>query len=218
MSLIVRASDQSFLVVFDDAITDRATADVRRLHAWLADDPIAGVVDVHPAFATVLVRFDARRHEPATVERELARRLASLGEHAATDPASFEIRVRYGGSDGPDLDEVAAATDLSAADVIAAHAGAVYRVAFIGFSPGFPYLTGLPPRLATPRRATPRRRVPAGSVAIAGMQAGIYALASPGGWNVIGRTDLSLFDDARTRPALLAPGDFVRFVPEAVPR
>jgi KipI family sensor histidine kinase inhibitor len=218
VSLIVRASDQAFLVVFDDAITPAAAADVRRLHAWLASEPIPGVVDTHPAFATVLVRFDARRHEPATVERELALRLASLREHAAPEPASFAIRVRYGGEDGPDLDEVASATGLRAREVIEAHAGAAYRVAFLGFSPGFPYLTGLPACLATARRSTPRRRVPAGSVAIAGMQAGIYPVASPGGWNVIGRTDLSLFDAARPRPALLAPGDLVRFVPEDAPR
>jgi 5-oxoprolinase (ATP-hydrolysing) subunit B len=208
----VRASDQSFLVVFDEVITDRAADHVRRLHAWLRDEPIPGVVDVHPAYATVLVRFDLRRHDPREIEHALASRVASLRDHPVPEPRSFVVPVRYGGADGPDLAEVASATGLGEGEVVAAHAAAVYRVAFLGFSPGFPYLTGLPAGLTTARRAAPRRLVPAGSVAIAGTQAGIYPLASPGGWNLIGRTDLALFDAERNPPALLAPGDLVRFV------
>jgi KipI family sensor histidine kinase inhibitor len=120
--------------------------------------------------------------------------------------------VRYGGEYGPDLREVAEATGLDEDDVVAVHAGAAYEVRFIGFSPGFPYLAGLPERLVTPRREAPRRHVPAGSVAIAGAQAGIYPCDSPGGWNIIGRTPFVLFDPALPAGAILAPGDRVRFV------
>jgi KipI family sensor histidine kinase inhibitor len=123
------------------------------------------------------------------------------------------IPVRYGGADGPDLLEVSRLTGLTVPEVIAAHSGASYEVRFVGFSPGFPYLSGLPEKLHMPRRETPRKSVPAGSVAIAGAQAGIYPVRSPGGWNVIGRTDLVLFDAAKDPITTLAPGDRVRFEP-----
>ena len=208
---IVRAADRAFLVVFDDAITREAGVGVRALHAWLAAEPLDGQVDLHPAYASLLVRFDPVATDPEPLERDLSARVAHLAGRTAAPGRTIEIPVRYGGEDGPDLAEVAAASGLTEPEVIAMHAGATYEVRFLGFSPGFPYLVGLPPVLATPRRATPRIRVAAGSVAIGGAQTGIYPLASPGGWNVIGRTRLALFDPAREDPALLAPGDVVRF-------
>lgn len=213
----MRASDQAFLVVFDESITRAAGEGVRRLHAWLRAQPVTGTLDLHPGYATLLVRFDGRRVAPAAIERELAARLDGLADHPAPEPRSFDVPVRYGGDGGPDLEEVARATGLCAAEVVAKHAAADYTVRFLGFAPGFPYLDGLPADLATARRSAPRRRVAAGSVAIAGMQAGIYPVASPGGWNVIGRTDLALFDAERQTPALLSPGDRVRFVVERRP-
>lgn len=213
MIRLVRASDQAFLVVFDDAMTQAAGVRVRRLHAWLAREPIVGLVDLHPAYATLLVRFNALECHPDAIEREIKTRVLGLDDHPAPEPRSFDIPVRYGGEFGPDLAQVAAAVGLSEAEVVAAHAGATYQVRFLGFSSGFPYLEGLPESLVTARRQTPRRRVAAGSVALASGQAGIYPLASPGGWNVIGRTELVLFDVTRPSPALLAAGDVVRFVP-----
>ena len=125
------------------------------------------------------------------------------------------IAVRYGGADGPDLDEVAALHGLRPSDVVDLHAGATYRVFFLGFAPGFAYLGPLPAELVTPRRATPRERVPAGSVAIAGEQTGVYPFETPGGWQLIGRTEERLWDldPDRRSPALLQPGDSVRFRP-----
>jgi KipI family sensor histidine kinase inhibitor len=128
-------------------------------------------------------------------------------------PREIVIPVVYGGADGPDLAEVARHAGMTADEVVAAHSGAAYDVFFLGFQPGFAYLGGLPPALATPRRDTPRVRVPAGSVGIGGAQTGIYPAASPGGWNLIGRTAVTLFDPHADAPALLAPGDRVRFVP-----
>lgn len=215
---LVPASDRAFLVVFHDAITEAAGNDVRILHAWLRDDPPDALVDLHPAYATLLVRYDPLRCDPETMARELRRRADSLAGREEPAPRSFEIAVRYGGDDGPDLADVAEATGLREQDVVAAHAGAAYEVRFIGFVPGFPYLVGLPQLLHTARRGTPRTLVAAGSVAIAGAQAGIYPVASPGGWNVIGRTDFGLFDPTRRDPATLAAGDRVRFRPvKAVP-
>jgi len=124
-----------------------------------------------------------------------------------------EIPTYYGGEAGPDLDQVAEICGLTPPEVIARHSAALYTVACIGFSPGFPYLTGLPAELHLPRRAIPRISVPAGSVAIAGGQAGIYPASSPGGWHLIGRTQIPLFSPMEEPPTRLKPGDRVRFVP-----
>jgi KipI family sensor histidine kinase inhibitor len=207
---LVPASDRALQVVFDDAITTAAGNDVRALHAWLRDDPPDALVDLHPAYATLLVRYDPLRCDLDTMAREIGRRAGSLAGRRETARRSFEIPVRYGGENGPDLSDVAKAAGLREQDVVAEHAGAAYDVRFIGFLPGFPYLAGLPERLHTVRRESPRTSVPAGSVAIAGAQAGIYPVASPGGWNIIGRTDFLLFDPTRRVPATLAPGDRVR--------
>jgi inhibitor of KinA len=176
-----------------------------------------------PAHASILVPFD-----PLAISLEdaievagsalaagevLVGDVAAGGSAAAGEPAPIEIPVRYGGADGPDLDEVADLHGLSPADVVELHASAAYRVLFLGFAPGFGYLGGLPAALATPRRASPRERVPAGSVGIAGGQTAVYPLAMPGGWQLIGRTDTILFDPGRPDPALLRPGASVRFVP-----
>lgn len=212
MARLVHASDRALLVVFDDAITVASGHDVRVLHEWLRDDPPEALVDLHPAYATLLIRYDPLRCDPQALAVEIDRRAASLSGRPERSSRSFEIPVRYGGAYGPDLAEVARVTGLGEDEVVALHAGGVYDVRFVGFSPGFPYLAGLPERLHTPRRESPRPQVPAGSVAIAGPQAGIYPVPSPGGWNVIGRTDFSLFDPTRENPATLASGDRVRFL------
>lgn len=124
-----------------------------------------------------------------------------------------ELRVEYGGSAGPDLATLAARAGLHPDDYVTRHAAIEYRVAFIGFQPGFPYLRGLPPALQSPRRATPRTRVPPGSIAVGGAYTGIYPAAGPGGWQLIGRTDAVLFDPMHDTPCLFMPGDRARFIP-----
>ena len=212
MARLVTASDCALLVIFDDAITPAAGREVRLLSAWLREDPPTGLVDVHPAYASVLVRYDPLRCDPEALAGDLARRAGSLAGRPEPAPRTFTIPVRYGGEDGPDLPSVAKSAGLSETDVVVAHAGASYEVRFIGFSPGFPYLAGLPESLRSARKDQPAKRVPAGSVAIAGAQAGIYPRPSPGGWNVIGRTSFVLFDPADGAGPTLAPGDRVRFV------
>ena len=173
---------------------------------------IRGILNFHPAYSSVLVDFDPRLRGFAELEA-LLRELAAAGSGADAIERMVEIPVRYGGEYGPDLEDVARHTGLSAARVVELHSSAEYLVHFLGFSPGFPYLGGLPAELATPRLAAPRKLVPGGSVAIGGSQTGVYPVDSPGGWRIIGRTPLRLFDAEASPPALLAMGDSVRFRP-----
>jgi len=208
------ASDRSLLVSFGAAISPEAQRQVTRLTHAL--DGVRGILNLHPAFVSVLIDFDPRLRTHAEVEA-LVRRTGSAGGLAAgeskTEPTRLvEIPVVYGGAGGPDLEDVARHAHLSPDEVVALHSSAEYEVAFVGFSTCFPYLSGLPGALATPRLTAPRKHVPAGSVAIGGAQAGVYPLASPGGWRLIGRTPLRLFDPAGEPPALLRMGDRVHFV------
>jgi KipI family sensor histidine kinase inhibitor len=168
------------------------------------------VVEVVPGMNNLTIVFD-----PLEADYEaLAAQLESgwdAAEAADMDSAEIEIPVRYGGADGPDLAALAEHTGLSVDEVVKRHTQAEYIVFFLGFQPGFAYLGGLDPALAMPRRAEPRLEVPAGSVGIGGVQTGIYPAASPGGWQLLGRTELTLFDPARNPPTLMQPGDRVRF-------
>lgn len=178
--------------------------------AALAADPPPGLTATVPAVASLLVCFDPLTTDHAAVE---ARLRAALGQGPAGAPAGrlVTIPVAYGGPDGPDLTEAAEALGLTPAELVALHCAAPYRVMMIGFAPGYPYIGPLPPALSIPRRATPRAAVPPGSVAIAAGLTGIYPARLPGGWHLIGRTGLRLFDPAADPPALLAPGDQVQF-------
>jgi KipI family sensor histidine kinase inhibitor len=181
---------------------------------------LIGVVAVVPAYATVAIHFEPRAIVTPRGESPMAIVARWIEEIAASDlvatarsPQTHALPTGYGGKLGPDLAFVAEQASLSPADVIERHAAASYRVAAVGFTPGFGYLAGLPRELATPRRATPRLVVAAGSVAIGGDHSGVYPLDSPGGWNVIGRTSVRLFDPSREPAALLAMGDHVHFEP-----
>jgi inhibitor of KinA len=170
-----------------------------------------------PAAASVLVPFDPLAIELAEAATIVAG-IVDLVDAATTPDAArlrppIEIGVRYGGRDGPDLPAVAEAHGVSEADIVDLHCRSAWTALFLGFAPGFAYLGPLPPELATPRRATPRERVPAGSVAIGGDQTAVYPFELPGGWQLIGRTEVQMWDLARSQPNLLAPGDRVRFVP-----
>ncbi|MGN6513830.1 MAG: 5-oxoprolinase subunit PxpB [Lysobacteraceae bacterium] len=219
---IGRLGDAGLLLRLDACIDAAGNARVHALARRIAAGRAAWVRDVVPAYASLAVFVDADAlGESADPLAEAAHRLRPLLDSTddgdATAGCVVELQVRYGGADGPDLQRVAAHAGLSPADVVARHAAGDYTVAMLGFAPGFPYLLGLDPALATPRLATPRTRVPAGSVAIGGAQTGLYPREGPGGWLLIGRTDAVLFDPARASPALLCPGDRVRFLVERAP-
>jgi KipI family sensor histidine kinase inhibitor len=174
-----------------------AVADVLRQSA------LVGIVDVVPGARTVLVRYDA-------VDREaLERLLVPPVGYQRPSGAVVDIPVVY---DGADLVEVAATTAMTVEQLVELHSSVTYTAAFVGFTPGFAYLVGLPTALHLPRRATPRTAVPAGSVAIASEFTGVYPTVSPGGWHLLGRTPVAMFDVERAHPVLVAAGDRVRFV------
>ncbi len=206
------ASDRSILISFGDEISLAAHHQVRLLTYAL--EGVRGLLNLHPAYCSVLVEFDPRLRTHADVENVVRQRLENASHTEPRLAPVVEIPVRYGGECGPDLSDVASHARLSPERVVELHQAAEYVVYFVGFATCFPYLGGLPRELATPRLAAPRRHVPAGSVAIAGEQAGIYPISSPGGWRLIGRTTLPLFDVNATPPPLLRMGDRVRFVAE----
>ncbi len=216
---VVQLSDTALLLRVGDRIDAALNAQVHALATRLREALPAGIEDLVPGYASLAVFLDSRAVaegllHPRDVSGWLEWNLAQLDTAvAAPAPRTVEIPVCYGGTHGPDLDPLAAELGLSAAEVIERHGAGDYRVALLGFAPGFPYLLGLDPALAAPRLATPRARVPAGSVGIGGAQTGIYPREGPGGWRLIGRTPLRLFDPRRDPPALIAPGDALRFVP-----
>jgi KipI family sensor histidine kinase inhibitor len=207
------ASDASLLAVVGEEPSEAATAAVLSLVEALAAGRPRGLLDLRPAYTSLLLVFDPLKTSHAELGRVVTQLLPARGLALAPPRRTVEVPVCYEGASAPDLAEVARRAGLSTAEAVALHAGAEYRVAFLGFSPGFAYLLGLPPRLATPRLPAPRLSVPAGSVGIAGGQAGLYPRATPGGWRLVGRTPLPLFDPSREPASLLLPGDAVRFVP-----
>jgi len=195
--------EAAILVELDGA--DQAQA----LAASLRTDPTPGVIEAVPGLASLLVELDPLFADADRVAAVIERRIVGL-DPTPLAGAMHTILVVY---DGPDLAEVAALVGLEPAEVVELHSSVEVRVRFCGFAPGFAYLGDLPAALHVPRLATPRTHTPAGSVAIAGPMSGIYPAALPGGWRVIGRTNVSLFDPRRDPPALLLPGDRVRFEP-----
>ncbi|MCC6133267.1 MAG: 5-oxoprolinase subunit PxpB [Acidobacteria bacterium] len=215
MELVCRwVSENSLLLSVNGTLAEAAKASVL-IAGRLQHERPAGLLEIVPGAGNVLVLLKPlpRGPEPAAKKVVVCALRALEGISAPARGALHRISVTYGGASGPDVEEVARLCGLSPREVIAYHASAEYVVAFIGFSPGFPYLLGLPEILHVPRLASPRTRVPAGSVAIAGPFAGIYPKESPGGWRLLGRTPVSLFDPNRRPPALLKTGDIVRFEP-----
>jgi inhibitor of KinA len=202
--------DQAFLVRFGAEISPGLHAAVQStLAAFDADRP-AWLIDLVPAYASVLVVYDPVRAEPDEVTAWIGRGLAA-GPASVPEPRRVTVPVWYQPEVAPDLDDVAREKGMAVDELIALHTGREYLVYMLGFRPGFPYMGTTDERLAVERLATPRLAVAAGSVALAGRQTGIYPVASPGGWRIIGRTPWRLFDSARAEPFRLLPGDLVRF-------
>jgi KipI family sensor histidine kinase inhibitor len=207
------AGDTALAVEVGDDISVETNTRVRALEYLLQQKAVPGVLETVPAFAALLVYYDPERigYEP------LCGIIAELGrqaEHTSLPPARrVELPCCYDRELGLDLDAAAARLGTSVEELIALHAGAPYLVYFIGFTPGLPYMAGMPERLHLPRLETPRTKVPAGSVGIGGVQCCIYSVESPGGYWILGRTPLRLYDPGAPDPILLRPGDRVRFRP-----
>ena len=213
---MLRSAGEGGLVVqlgngIDPAVNARVHQLAREVRARLGKR----IIEVVPTYRSLLVRHDPLRVPRRALERAVREILADLPSRPAEAAAARTVHIPacYGGEAGPDLEFVARHARLEPREVVELHASATYQVYLLGFTPGFPYLGGMPVRLATPRLDVPRERVPAGSVGIGGPQTGIYPVESPGGWRIIARTPLRLFDPGADWPFLLAPGDRLRFVP-----
>ncbi|PYF74003.1 5-oxoprolinase subunit PxpB [Pedobacter nutrimenti] len=204
--------DSAIVIQFGEGVNPLINTQIRAVTAWLDEYTFEGFVEYVPAFTTITVYYEPWILDYKELLSLMKEMIADIGEIQEPDESGIiEIPVLYGAEQGPDLQYVADFHQISTAELISVHSQAVYLVYMIGFVPGFPYLGGLDERIATPRKDVPRSVVPAGSVGIAGQQTGVYPIETPGGWQIIGRTPLNLFDPDRAAPALLKAGDRVRF-------
>jgi inhibitor of KinA len=215
---IVPLGDRCLVVEFEQKVDAEINRQARALANLLLAGPPQGVVDVVPAFCTVAVFYRPEQFaaEPSPFQQlrlAIEAMLEAGLESAPGQERVVRVPVCYGGEHGPDLEEVAAACGMTPDEVVRIHIASEHVVFMLGFSPGFPYIGGLDPRLSLPRRATPRTSIPAGTVAIAREQSVIYSFETPGGWNLIGRTPMKLFDPLAEPPCRLQAGDQIRFFP-----
>jgi inhibitor of KinA len=210
------ASDSTLLVRLDSAgrSMPEVNEEVLALASRLQRDRDPRILNLHPAYTTLLIRFDPLIVSHPEMEALVRERLQTSAQ-GAPEGKLLHVPVCYGSAFGPDLEEVARLTGLTPAEVIEIHSSVNYRVFCLGFTPGFPYLGGMDARIAVPRLDVPRKKVVAGSVGIGGEQTGIYPVASPGGWRLIGRSPLKLLNADHAIPSLILPGDTVRFTPIA---
>jgi len=204
--------DRSIFVEFGDEIASELNRQVRNLMLAVQKEKIPGVIETVPAYRSLLVYFEPLRISPGKLRQILSRLVQQPLESELPKPKLIEIPAVYGGEYGLDLGFVAKHNGLDMSEVVKIHSGTPYLIYMIGFLPGFPYLGGMSPRIAAPRLETPRTKIPAGSVGIAGTQTGIYPMESPGGWRLIGRTPLKIFDPNREPPAIFQAGDYLVFV------
>lgn len=207
------AGDSALVVELGDEISPEINQRMRGLVAALEQQPLPGIREYVPTYRSLLIQYDPGGLLFQDVCTHVQRIETQIVDLPLPEPRIVTLPVVYGGSYGPDLDFVAQHAGLTPAEVIVLHAGRDYLVYMLGFTPGFCYLGGLAEQLETPRLVTPRTQIPAGSVGIAGKQTGMYPIESPGGWQLIGRTPVRLFDPSREPVVLIHAGDYVRFAP-----
>lgn len=205
--------DKGLLVEFGEGIDPSVNQEVHAMVKNLTANKPNGITDIIPAYRSVLISYDPQLMNPYMIEYFLHQLRVGIKEGDISPSTIVEIPVCYGGEYGPDIENVARHNDITIDDVIETHCKPEYLIYMTGFTPGFPFLGGLPENLTTPRLETPRLKVPKGSVGIANNQTGIYPIESPGGWQLIGRTPLNLFDPSRANPLLYKAGDSIRFIP-----
>ncbi|OWZ82848.1 5-oxoprolinase subunit PxpB [Natranaerobius trueperi] len=205
------AGDSALVVEFGNSIAPEINAAIREFVTKLNNSQIKGVLELVPTYRSVLIYFDPLTIKVNTLKEELQNLLETEGETNYSSAYITTIPVCYGGEFGPDLDHVATYNGLSKETVIKRHHSTAYLIYMMGFLPGFPYLGGMDISIATPRLESPRTKIPGGSVGIAGKQTGVYPIESPGGWQIIGRTPLKLYNPDRNPPMLLAAGNYIQF-------
>ena len=213
---LIAVGDSALLVQFGEEIDPAVNQRVHELDTLLRADQITGFIETVPAYATLLLYYDPLILTYAQVSEWVTLGIGKVKSGASRTSRRIEVPVRYGGKHGPDLEFLATHHHISVREVVRLHTGREYIVYMMGFTPGFAYMGKLNDMIATPRLETPRVQVSAGSVGIAGSQTGIYPIDSPGGWRLIGRTSLPLFDPSAAPPFLFSPGDTVQFVCEAL--
>lgn len=209
----LNAGDAAVVVEVGDGIDPTTNGRVHTLARAIDARPVAGIVDLVPAYRSLLVSYDPLATTRPDLEREIASLAATLEEQPRRPSRVLEVPTVYGGEFGPDLTFVAEYAGLPADEVVRIHSEPDYLIYMMGFTAGFPYLGSLSPKIAAPRLQTPRTRIPAGSVGIAQEQTGIYPAEGPGGWQIIGRSPLRLFDPWRDPPVAVQAGEYIRFVP-----
>jgi KipI family sensor histidine kinase inhibitor len=209
----LQSGDSAVILKVGNDISKETNVRVRKILNRIDSEPIHGIIDLIPSYNEVMVCFDPLERNSVELIEELMTLEADYGQTLLPSSKSLIIPVLYGGDYGPDLEFVASTNNLDADRAAAIHSSASYLVYMLGFTPGFCYLGGLDCRIVIPRKKEPRLRVPAGSVGIAGDQTGIYSVESPGGWQIIGRTPVNLFDPGRDPVFLFNPGDTVKFRP-----
>ncbi|MCD8249995.1 MAG: 5-oxoprolinase subunit PxpB [Lachnospiraceae bacterium] len=210
---IVAAGDSSILIEFGNEINPEINRKITSTVQLIRAQQIEGIVDMIPAFCSLLINYDPRIITYDRIQSRMAELVKMDVKASAQKKKVFEIPVCYGGDFGPDIENIAANAGLSVEEVIKIHSSSDYLIYMLGFLPGFCYLGGLDERIHTPRLANPRVKIPAGSVGIGGSQTGIYPLDSPGGWQLMGLTPVKTYDPDRETPILLEAGDYIRFVP-----
>lgn len=205
--------DSAIAVEFGQEIRLDVNQQVTALKKLLEENPVAGVVELVPTYCTLMIVYNPLTIGYTELKQAVEKLLGQLSAVSTSEKEVIEIPVLYGGEYGPDLQEVAAVHNMTEAEVIRCHAEPEYPIYMLGFVAGFPYLGGMNEAIATPRKQSPRLKIPAGSVGIAGGQTGIYSVESPGGWQIIGRTPLKLYDPDLEEPILLRAGQYVKFKP-----
>ncbi len=207
------AGDQGVVIEFGNEISETVNQKVRGMMLAIESKEISGILEMVPTYRSLLIEYNPLEIQYGPLIDTLRNTEKLLDSIRIPDPVVYEIPTLYGGDHGPDLEFVAGNAGLTTEEVVAIHSSREYLIYMLGFTPGFPYLGGMDERIATPRLAAPRTRISGGSVGIAGSQTGIYPVDSPGGWQLIGKTPLKLYDAVSSNPILLSAGNYIRFVP-----
>ncbi|SJZ85461.1 5-oxoprolinase subunit PxpB [Garciella nitratireducens] len=209
----LQAGDQAVNIEFGNEISEEINRKIRAMTLTIEKEKIEGIVEVVPTYRSLMIHYNPLKVEYKRLINKLKELESNLENIDLPAPEVIEIPTLYGGEYGPDIEKVASYNELSIEEVIQIHSSKEYLIYMLGFTPGFSYLGGMDQRIATPRLSSPRTKIPGGSVGIAGKQTGIYPIDSPGGWQLIGRTPLKLFDPQSKNPILLKAGNYVVFKP-----